>query len=681
MIFIETKKYTLNGSKQHLPGFDEQYVNIVDYILKITDEIWKKRSIWVIYDTYEKDIAIHAGAQTIGGVDSVVNSTINTLASFPDRKMNAEAVIWSNFNESHFYSSHRISSTATNLGETDFGEATGKKVVFRTIADCVIKDNKIYEEWLVRDNLGLVQQLGFDPIAMAKKDNRYNGQTSFLNKNRNRTNSMKGDNGMQEAYDLSVPHELILSLFNHVWKTREFDKLATFYNETSTIYAICENNIKGPKELKNYLGDLFNTMSDIHLEVERITTNDLDQGSEVAVRWSITAVHTGEGIFGPASQKAVYILGVSHFIVEDGKIEKEWMVFDAFDVLCQIYANTDKPDASIELNHKKLVVDLFKELNASVVSEQDAIDTFNNYMTPEALLHISRPFEPISGSRQIMSKFWTPLLKSFPDLEIEPYIVMAGEYEGRQSVSCTGNMIGTFRRPWLGIPANDQPTWIRFGAQFTIVENKIAQAWMFLDVIDVMRQAGINIFPNRGIDWIPPAPATGDGIISYPTKQEESKKSVDLVNAMLDGLLSYDRKSLDSMGQERFWDIQNMMWYGPSGIGTTKGLKGFQKNHQGPFLNAFPDRGILPKDESAHFSQTADGDYVCDFGFPAMYASHTGNDWLGFDATDKKVTMRVMDFWRREGNRLKENWVFIDIIDLAEQLGMDVFDEMKKRIE
>ena len=681
MIFTETKKYTLNGSKQHLPGFDEQYVNIVDYILKITDEIWEKRAIWVIHDTYEKDIAVHVGGQTIVGVDPVISGTIKTLASFPDRKMNGEAVIWSSFNKSHFYSSHRISSTATNLGETDFGGATGKKVFFRTIADCVIKDNKIYEEWLVRDNLGLVQQLGFDPIEMAKKDNRYTGRESFLNKNRKQKNSTNGVNGLQEAYDFSVPHELILSLFNDVWKTRAFNKLATFYNETSTIHAICENDIKGPVQLANYLGDLFNTLSDIHLEVERITTNDLDHGSEVAVRWSMTAVHTGEGIFGPASQKAVFIPGISHFIVENGKIEKEWMVFDGFDVLCQIYANTDGTKESVELNHKKLIVNLFEELNVSVITKENANGIFEKYLAPDALLHISRPFKSINGAQQIMSEFWIPLLDSFPDLEIEPYIVMAGEYESRQSVSCTGNMVGTFQQPWLGIPANDQPTWIRFGAQFTIKENKITHAWMFLDVIDVMRQAGINIFPNRGIDWVPPAPATGDGIILHRTKVEESKKSVDLVNAMLDGLLSYDRKSLDSMGQERFWDVQNMMWYGPSGIGTTKGLKGFQKNHQIPFLNAFPDRGILPKDESAHFSQTADGDYVCDFGFPAMYASHTGNGWLGFNATNKKVTMRVMDFWRREGDRLKENWVFIDIIDLAEQFGMDIFEEMKKQLK
>jgi hypothetical protein len=40
-------------------------------------------------------------------------------------------------------------------------------------------------------------------------------------------------------------------------------------------------------------------------------------------------------------------------------------------------------------------------------------------------------------------------------------------------------------------------------------------------------------------------------------------------------------------------------------------------------------------------------------------------------ATGKAITMRVMDFWRREEALLAENWVFIDILDLMRQIGLD----------
>jgi hypothetical protein len=38
-----------------------------------------------------------------------------------------------------------------------------------------------------------------------------------------------------------------------------------------------------------------------------------------------------------------------------------------------------------------------------------------------------------------------------------------------------------------------------------------------------------------------------------------------------------------------------------------------------------------------------------------------------------------MDFWRREGDRLDENWVMIDLIDLLLQMGLDVFARLKSR--
>ncbi|MFX8172471.1 hypothetical protein ABTK94_19380, partial [Acinetobacter baumannii] len=62
--------------------------------------------------------------------------------------------------------------------------------------------------------------------------------------------------------------------------------------------------------------------------------------------------------------------------------------------------------------------------------------------------------------------------------------------------------------------------------------------------------------------------------------------------------------------------------------------------------------------------------------WPSVRATHTGGGWLGMPPTDKRIGMRVMDFWRREGDLLAENWVFIDIPDLLLQMGVDVFGRM-----
>jgi hypothetical protein len=40
--------------------------------------------------------------------------------------------------------------------------------------------------------------------------------------------------------------------------------------------------------------------------------------------------------------------------------------------------------------------------------------------------------------------------------------------------------------------------------------------------------------------------------------------------------------------------------------------------------------------------------------------------------------MRSLDFWRREGNLLRENWVLVDLLSVYDQLGVDVFARMRE---
>ena len=41
--------------------------------------------------------------------------------------------------------------------------------------------------------------------------------------------------------------------------------------------------------------------------------------------------------------------------------------------------------------------------------------------------------------------------------------------------------------------------------------------------------------------------------------------------------------------------------------------------------------------------------------------------------------MRVMDFWRRDGEKFIENWVFIDIPELLLQMDVDLFEQLRSR--
>jgi predicted ester cyclase len=282
------------------------------------------------------------------------------------------------------------------------------------------------------------------------------------------------------------------------------------------------------------------------------------------------------------------------------------------------------------------------------------------------------PVNELKGRQAVVADLWRPLRAALPDMERRDELVIAGSYAGSAVVAMMGHYQGTFHEPLFDIPPTRGVVYLRYGEVHRITGSRISHSWVLIDMLDLMRQAHCwPLAPSVGAEGRWPGPATCDGILLGTGDAESSATSLQIVGAMHDALLSFDGVSLASMDLAKYW-TQNFMWYGPSGIGTTRGLEGFRNHHQIPFLRAFPDR----KGDS-HVTAFGDGSYVVTAGWPSVVATHTGPDWLGFAPTGRRVGMRVMDFYRLEGTLIAENWVPIDIIDILRQMGQDVFQRMR----
>lgn len=284
----------------------------------------------------------------------------------------------------------------------------------------------------------------------------------------------------------------------------------------------------------------------------------------------------------------------------------------------------------------------------------------------------SFPLNAQRGKANVLRELWQPLAHAMPDLERRDDMLIAGVFREGVWVSSTGHYSGNFVNPWLGIAPTGRVVNLRYGEFCRFENGLIVESYVIFDLLDLMRQADIWPLPaSLGVAERVPGPATRDGISLSPADAHESRQSLDLVEAMIAGLMRYDKKSLDSMEQWRYWH-ENFMWYGPAGIGTARGQACYRRDHQGPFLTAFPDRV-----GGNHKARLGDGAYVSSTGWPSIRATHLGGGWLGCPPTGRAITMRVMDFWRREGDLLAENWVFIDIPDLLNQMGFDLFARMR----
>jgi predicted ester cyclase len=297
---------------------------------------------------------------------------------------------------------------------------------------------------------------------------------------------------------------------------------------------------------------------------------------------------------------------------------------------------------------------------------------------PDVTFHLSFPFETTVGVEAFRDKVHVPLLRSLPDLERRDFIVMAGPTpEGADWVGCGGYYTGTFTAPWLDVPATGHMAHMRFHEFFRIEAGKVTEMQGLWDLPEMMMQANAwPLSPSLGREWHVPGPATCDGIVQGPYDAEAGTATCRHIIDMLQHLKKHPGEGgPEVMEMERFWHPK-LSWYGPSGIGTGRGVRGFRHWHQIPFLNAMPDRGKYVDEIEYHFF--GDHEYAAVTGWPNMYQSITSDGFLGIAPVGKRIALRSLDFWRLEKGLIRENWVLVDLLHMYDQIGVDVFGRMRE---
>ena len=287
------------------------------------------------------------------------------------------------------------------------------------------------------------------------------------------------------------------------------------------------------------------------------------------------------------------------------------------------------------------------------------------------------PFREQRGAEAVAEIFWAPLLQAVIRMQRRQDIFIAGtnEISGEQWVMSMGNFMGLFDADWLGIPHTRKIANLRY-AEFNCVENgKISQTGLFIDIIGLMVQAGTYpLPPSTGVYFNYPGPRTHDGLLYDDAPEEESDATLTLVNEMIDDLSELNESG--SMGcppevLERTWS-EDMIWYGPAGVGATYTIPRYQEQHQLPFRNNLGDKKF-----HGHVCRFAEGNFACFFGWPNLTNTPLGG-FMGLPASDRTVEMRVVDIYRRDGNKLAENWVFIDLLYFLKQQGLDVLERNRQ---
>ena len=234
-------------------------------------------------------------------------------------------------------SSHRILSTATHNGIGVFGDATGKKLVYRVIADCHAINNQINDEWLVRDQGAIVRQLGLKPEEYAKdlikKEKQNNNQIiPFSDKI-----DIEGPYiGMGNDNQWGLEYEKILNMI----MCSEYAEIEKHYDRA--VQTEYPGGVTGHSyvSVKTFWGNLKKAFSDSVFRIEhRIGRVDEYLSPRAAIRWSLKGRHNGKGIFGEPTNNEVYIMGISHVEFGPRGIRREFCLYDEVAIWKQILAD------------------------------------------------------------------------------------------------------------------------------------------------------------------------------------------------------------------------------------------------------------------------------------------------------------------------------------------------------
>ena len=295
-------------------------------------------------------------------------------------------------------------------------------------------------------------------------------------------------------------------------------------------------------------------------------------------------------------------------------------------------------------------------------------------IAPDANIHFCHPFGDLAGA-EIFESVFAPLIAALPDLERRDMITMAGTTpEGQDWVGCMGTYMGTFCAPFLDIPPTGHLAHMRFHEFYRIVDGKVTEIQAIWDIPELMMQANAwPMAPQLAAFIATPAPQTQDGL-------SVSGDGTAALNRVVEMLTDLCRHPADPdpaiMRLEHHWHPR-VNWYGPAGIGACRGLSGFRHWHQIPFLRGMPDRKLdAMGDLMSHW--VSEGNYVCETGWPNMRLTLSHDGWMGIAPSGREILMRSLDFWRVEGDKIRENWVLVDLLDVYRQLGVDVFARLRE---
>lgn len=319
---------------QPMAGFEDRFTDVVDYIVRITDEIWQDRAVGYIRDTYDADSVVYSGYGVVRTAEAVVRSTIASIAAAPDGDTRHINVAWSGDEAESFYTAHLGYGGSTHVTPGLYGPATGRRYTMRFAADCLIRANKIHTEWLVRDAGSCVRQLGLDLDEVARAVAATVPAEPYVI-----GPAVPGATTAPASAVTNPVDAWARSLFERVWSERRFDRLSDYYAPAVMAHSGGGRSVQGLPALSGLFLQILASIPDGTMSVEHVSWAEENDGVIVAVRWVLAGSSARGGVLGHAlpEGRPIFMMGSTHLRLTGAQVVEEWTVFDEIATMAMAY--------------------------------------------------------------------------------------------------------------------------------------------------------------------------------------------------------------------------------------------------------------------------------------------------------------------------------------------------------
>jgi steroid delta-isomerase-like uncharacterized protein len=125
-----------------------------------------------------------------------------------------------------------------------------------------------------------------------------------------------------------------LRWYDEVWNKKRPGAIDEMFAPDGIMHGLATGNdeVRGPAGFKQFYAAMTSACPDVHIRVDQV----IEQGDMVALRWTATLTHTGEGLGFPPTNRRATIEGLGMARIANGRVVEAWNQWDNMGLLEQL---------------------------------------------------------------------------------------------------------------------------------------------------------------------------------------------------------------------------------------------------------------------------------------------------------------------------------------------------------